>query len=76
MLKTTKETLGKNDCMYQFRDGCNVEVLTQVYYGKEVWIDSPEAFHAGIIMQIKPNGHVVILDCELKQAVEREKFYA
>lgn len=65
MLKTAKAELNKNDCMYQFKDGCNVEALTQVYYGKEVWVDS-----AGIIMQIKPNGHVI------KQAVEREKFYA
>ena len=70
MLKTAKATLNKNDCMYQFKDGCNVEALTQVYYGKEVWIDSHDVFHAGIIIQIKPNGHVI------KQAVEREKFYA
>ena len=39
-----------------------------------------KTFHAGIIMQIKPNKHVIkqIKPNEhvIKQAVEREKFYA
>lgn len=74
--KVVKKVLDKNDCKYTFKDGCNSTLLTEQFFGKEVWIDSGSCFHKAMVINVIPNGHVTVIDAVNNIVLEKEMFYA